>query len=167
MHRLSLLQVDKVLMVILESTRIVIPDNSQKSVLKELHKAHSGISKTFPNCRSTLLMAGHEKLHLDVYVFLQNVHEAFAFTSWIQSNRNCTISSKITYEWPRSWSIWHTGQKVASFRLLWLCMALSAQENYNCVSSREFGKSFLGIWLPKFHQVRGPAPIPFRICRVL
>ena len=34
-------------MVILDSTRMVIPSNSQNAVLKELHKAHSGISKTY------------------------------------------------------------------------------------------------------------------------
>ena len=47
MHCLSLRQIDDVLMVILDSTRMVIPDKSQKVVLKELHKAHSGISKTY------------------------------------------------------------------------------------------------------------------------
>ena len=47
MHRISLRQIDDVLIVIPDSTRIVIPDNSQKAVLKELHKAHSGISKTY------------------------------------------------------------------------------------------------------------------------
>ena len=35
------------LIVILDSTRMVIPDESQKAVLKELHKAHSGICKTY------------------------------------------------------------------------------------------------------------------------
>ena len=40
-------QIDDVLMVILDSTRMVIPDKSQKAVLKELQKAHSGISKTY------------------------------------------------------------------------------------------------------------------------
>ena len=57
MHRLYLWEIDDVLIVFLDSTRMVIPDNSQKAVLKELHKAHSGI------CCSTLLLAGHEKLH--------------------------------------------------------------------------------------------------------
>ena len=47
MHRLSLWQIGDVLIVILDSTRMVIPDNSQKAVLKELHKSHSGISKTY------------------------------------------------------------------------------------------------------------------------
>ena len=47
MHRLSLRQIDDVLMVILDSTRIIIPDNSQKAVLKELHKALPGILKTY------------------------------------------------------------------------------------------------------------------------
>ena len=49
MHRLSLPQIDDVLIVILDRTRMVIPDNSQKAVLKELHKAHSSISKTYAN----------------------------------------------------------------------------------------------------------------------
>ena len=44
---ISLRQIDNVLMVILDSTRMVIPGHSQKAVLKELHKAHSGISKTY------------------------------------------------------------------------------------------------------------------------
>ena len=47
MHRLSLRQIEDVLMIGLDSTRLVIPDNSQKAVLTELHKAHSGISKTY------------------------------------------------------------------------------------------------------------------------
>ena len=45
MHRLSLRQIDDVFIVILDSTRMVIPDNSQKAVLKEL--PHSGISMTY------------------------------------------------------------------------------------------------------------------------
>ena len=34
-------------MVILDSTRLVIPTSSQKTVLAELHRAHSGITKTY------------------------------------------------------------------------------------------------------------------------
>ena len=47
MHWLSLRQIEDVLMVVLDSTRLVIPDNSQKAVLTKLHKAHSGISKAY------------------------------------------------------------------------------------------------------------------------
>ena len=47
MHRLSLRQIEDILLVIIDSTRMVIPDSSKKTVLKELHKAHSGISKTY------------------------------------------------------------------------------------------------------------------------
>ena len=47
MHCPSLRQIDDVFIVILDNTRMVIPGNSQKAVIKEFHKAHSGISKTY------------------------------------------------------------------------------------------------------------------------
>ena len=46
-HRLSLRQIDKVIMVILDSARLIIPESSQRAVLTELHKVHSGICKTY------------------------------------------------------------------------------------------------------------------------
>lgn len=46
-HPLSLGQIEDVLMVVSDSARLVIPNSSQKSVLAEPYKAHSGISKTF------------------------------------------------------------------------------------------------------------------------
>ena len=44
--RLLLRQIGDVDMAILDSTRLVIPTSSQKTVLAELHRAHSGITKT-------------------------------------------------------------------------------------------------------------------------
>ena len=46
MHRLSLRQIEDILMIVVDSKMLVIRDNSQKAVLAELHKVHSGISKT-------------------------------------------------------------------------------------------------------------------------
>ena len=46
LHRLSIRRIEDVDMAILNSTRLVIPTSSQKTVLTELHRAHSGITKT-------------------------------------------------------------------------------------------------------------------------
>ena len=47
LHRLSIRRIEDVDMVVLDSTRLVIPTNSQKTVLTELHRAHSGVTKTY------------------------------------------------------------------------------------------------------------------------
>ena len=38
-HRLSLRQIAKVIMAVLDSTRLTIPESSQRAILTELHKA--------------------------------------------------------------------------------------------------------------------------------
>ena len=45
--RLSIRQIEDIELACLDSTRLVIPMNSQKAVLKELHRAHSGMQKTY------------------------------------------------------------------------------------------------------------------------
>ena len=47
LHRLSIRRIEDVDMVILDSTMCVIPTSSQKTILTELHRAHSGITKTY------------------------------------------------------------------------------------------------------------------------
>ena len=47
LHRLSIRRIEDVDMVILDSTRLVIPTSSQKTVQTELHRAHSGMTKTY------------------------------------------------------------------------------------------------------------------------
>ena len=47
LHWLSLRWIEDVDMVTLDSTRLVIQTSSQKTVLTELHRAHSGITKTY------------------------------------------------------------------------------------------------------------------------
>ena len=45
--RLSIRQIEDTELACLDSTRLVVPMNSQKAVLKELHRAHSGMQKTY------------------------------------------------------------------------------------------------------------------------
>ena len=142
------------------------------AVKKLYYQSFTKHIQEFPNichCCSTVLLAGHEELHQDFSLFRQNMYQICPVTSQNPSNWNCTVSSQITNEWPRNRSIWRIGKKVASCRLplFWLCMAFSATENYNCVSSRESGESFSGIWISKFDQVRRLPTIQVRICRIL
>ena len=67
---LSLPLIEEADMVILDSTRLVIPTSSQKTVLTEVPRAHSGITKTYAkatqlyhwpgmkNCIKTFLLKG-------------------------------------------------------------------------------------------------------------
>ena len=45
----------------LDITRIIVPPNAIQSIMKELHRARSGIEKNVQNCRATLLLAGYEE----------------------------------------------------------------------------------------------------------
>ena len=58
LHRLSIRQIEDVDMVILDSTRLVIPTSSQKTVLIELHRSHLGITKTYAKATQLYYWSG-------------------------------------------------------------------------------------------------------------
>ena len=59
-------------MVVLDSTRLVIPTTSQKVVLTELHRAHSGMAKTYA--------IATEKLHQNIFFKMCNLSKIISVT---------------------------------------------------------------------------------------
>ena len=61
LHRHSLRRIEDVDMVVLDSTRLVIPTSIQKTVLAEIHRAHSGRQKLMRQLFSFII--GQESRH--------------------------------------------------------------------------------------------------------
>ena len=59
MHRLSLHRTDKHKLILLDRTRIVIPTAARQYILKTLHVAHSGMTKTYKTVRQLYLSLIH------------------------------------------------------------------------------------------------------------
>ena len=45
-HRMSITEVDGKHIILIDDRRIVVPENARSKVLKELHRSHSGMTKT-------------------------------------------------------------------------------------------------------------------------
>ena len=160
LHQLSLRRMEDVDMVVLDSTRLVVPTGSQKTVLTELHRAHSGITKTYATATQLYYWPGMKnciKTFLSRCATCQKYSATQARTPvtgtapsaagfpMINLGMDLFDDAKVNHRESLAWIFLMMQEKMASSHLpiLRLCLAVSTQkENHSIYSANFFSEGW-------------------------
>ena len=132
-------------MVILDSTRLVIPTSSQKTVLTEIHRAHSGITKTYATATQLYYWPAMKNC---IKTFLSRSTTCQKFSA-SQARTPVNGTAPSAAEFPLNnldMDLFDTAGK-KWLAVIRLCMAFSSEENHSCLYLADLGLSIHRLWI--------------------